>query len=138
MVGERVYLPTADANIQSILCLNRNTGQTAWDTKVHAGQTDPGHHSNSSAASSTVACDGKRLYVNFLNDGAVYTSALGLDGKLLWQHKVCDFVTHQLGDEADASPAICGSRVYLRVATHGDRRQEHLYCLGNAAERGAP
>jgi hypothetical protein len=42
-----------------------------------------------------VACDGSRLYINFLNDGAVYTSALDLDGKLVWQHKVCDFVTHQ-------------------------------------------
>jgi len=95
VVGDRVYLATADVENQSVLCLSRNTGQRVWETKVHGGQPDPGHHSNSSAASSTVACDGSRLYINFLNDGAVYTSALDLNGKLLWQHKVCDFVTHQ-------------------------------------------
>jgi outer membrane protein assembly factor BamB len=95
VVGDGVYLAIADAENQSILCLNRDTGQRVWETKVHAGKADPGHHSNSSAASSTVACDGSRLYINFLNDGAVYTSALDLDGKLVWQHKVCDFATHQ-------------------------------------------
>src|SRR5262245_54351477 len=95
VVGDRVYLATADVENQSVLCLNRNTGQRLWETKVHVGQPDPGHHSNSSAASSTAACDGSRLYINFLNGGAVYTSGLDLDGKLLWQHKVCDFVTHQ-------------------------------------------
>jgi hypothetical protein len=95
VVGDRLYLATADVENQSVLCLTRNTGQRVWETKVHGGQPDPGHHSNSSAASSTLACDGSRLYINFLNDGAVYTSALDLDGKLLWQHKVCDFVTHQ-------------------------------------------
>jgi outer membrane protein assembly factor BamB len=95
VVGDRIYLATADADNQSLLCLNRNTGLRVWEAKVQGGQPDPGHHSNSSAASSTVACDGSRLYINFLNSGAVYTSALDLEGKLLWQHKVCDFVTHQ-------------------------------------------
>ena len=36
-----------------------------------------------------------------------------------------------LGDEAFASPVICGGRLYLRVATRsGERRQEWLYCIG--------
>lgn len=39
--------------------------------------------------------------------------------------------TNQLGDESFATPAICGSRVYHRVATYnGESRQEWLYCLG--------
>jgi outer membrane protein assembly factor BamB len=38
---------------------------------------------------------------------------------------------NQLGDEVLASPAICGSRVYMRVAVHRNGvRQETLYCLG--------
>jgi hypothetical protein len=39
--------------------------------------------------------------------------------------------TNKLGDEAFASPAICGGRIYLRTA--GDvagTRQERLYCIG--------
>jgi outer membrane protein assembly factor BamB len=39
---------------------------------------------------------------------------------------------NKLGDNAMATPAICGSRVYMRVASHKDsRRRETLYCLGN-------
>ena len=35
-----------------------------------------------------------------------------------------------LGNEAFASPSICGSRVYLRAAQTGDDRREFLYCIG--------
>lgn len=116
VVGERVYLPVADTEQQSVLALDRNTGKPVWETRVHGGKPDPGHHSNSSAASSTLACDGNRLYVNFLNDGAVYTSALDLHGKLLWQHKVCDFVTHQ---GFGSSPVLYESLVIVSADNRG-------------------
>lgn len=116
VVGEGVFLATADAQTQSILCLNRNTGKLVWEKKVHGGHPDPGHHSNSSAASSTVACDGARLYINFLNDDAVYTTALDLEGKLLWQHKVCDFVTHQ---GFGSSPVLYQSVVIVSADNRG-------------------
>jgi len=36
-----------------------------------------------------------------------------------------------LGDECFASPAVCGGRIYLRVAFHGaDGRREKLACIG--------
>jgi outer membrane protein assembly factor BamB len=97
VVGERIYLPTADREkqTQSVLCLERRSGRIVWQSEVHGSSADPGKHSNSSAASSTVSCDGERLFINFLNGGAVYTSALDLDGKVLWQRKVCDYITHQ-------------------------------------------
>ena len=37
---------------------------------------------------------------------------------------------NQLGDESFSSPAICGSRVYLRGAKKGPTRQEYLWCVG--------
>lgn len=97
VVGERIYLATADPvkRAQSVLCLDRKTGKLVWQTEVHAANAEAGKHANSTAASSTVACDGERLFINFLNGGAVHTSALDLSGKLLWQRKVCDFVAHQ-------------------------------------------
>jgi outer membrane protein assembly factor BamB len=97
IVGDQVYLPTADAarGSQSIICLDRRTGKTLWQTDVHAKGADAGHQANSSAASSSVACDGDQLYINFLNSGAVHTSALDRNGKILWQQKICDYVTHQ-------------------------------------------
>ena len=35
-----------------------------------------------------------------------------------------------LGDEAYASPAIAGNRIYLRHAKKGEPRQEYLWCIG--------
>jgi hypothetical protein len=118
IVGDRVFLAIADLDkqTQSVLCLNRHTGQRVWEATVLGGHPDPGHHSNSSAASSTVACDGTRLYVNFLNDGAVYTSALDLEGKLLWQRKVCDFATHQ---GFGSSPVLSQARVIVSADHRG-------------------
>jgi hypothetical protein len=38
---------------------------------------------------------------------------------------------NQLGDVVMATPTICGSRIYMRVAEQkDDSRQEYLYCLG--------
>ena len=97
VVGDRVYLATADRTkqTQSVLCFERSGGKLVWQTEVHGGQPDAGKHVNSSAACSTVACDGSRLFINFLNAAAVHTTALDMDGKVLWQRKVCDYVTHQ-------------------------------------------
>src|SRR2546430_973453 len=82
-------LATADParGSQSVVCLDRRTGKVSWQTVVNGEGADPGKHSNSSAASSTVACDGERLYINFLNSGAVHTTALTLGGKVVWQQK---------------------------------------------------
>jgi outer membrane protein assembly factor BamB len=112
VVGDRIYLATADrvTQTQSVLCLDRRTGKLVWQTEVHSGGADPGKQSNSSAASSTVACDGERLYINFLNGGAVHTTALDLNGKQLWQQKICDFTTHQ---GFGSSPVLHGSLVLV-------------------------
>jgi outer membrane protein assembly factor BamB len=41
---------------------------------------------------------------------------------------------NRLGDEALATPAYCGGRIYARVAkTRGGTRQEFLYCIGKDA-----
>ena len=38
---------------------------------------------------------------------------------------------NQLGNEVFATPTICASRIYMRVAEQqGDIRQEMLYCIG--------
>jgi hypothetical protein len=38
---------------------------------------------------------------------------------------------NQLGDEAFATPVVCGNRIYLRVANTTDgKRQETLYAVG--------
>jgi outer membrane protein assembly factor BamB len=118
VVGDRIYLATAerDKPNQSVLCFERATGKLVWQTEVHGGQPDAGKQSNSSAASSTVACDGRRLFINFLNQGAVHTTALDLEGKVLWQRKVCDYVTHQ---GFGSSPVLYESLVLVSADHRG-------------------
>lgn len=96
VVADRVYLPTADHenNRQLVLCFDRATGKPLWQTVVHEGGLMDGNK-KASQASPTIACDGERLFVNFLNDGAVYTTALSLDGRQLWQTKISNYVVHQ-------------------------------------------
>lgn len=118
VVGNRIYLATADPTRrnQSVLCLDRDTGKLVWQTVVHPEGADPGRHSNSSAASPTVAFDGGQLFINFLNSGAVYTSALNLQGQVLWQQKICAYQTHQ---GFAASPVVHDSIVLVSADHKG-------------------
>lgn len=97
VVGDRIYLATADipAQEQVVLCFDRATGKPVWETVVHRGNLDTAGHRNASQASATVAWDGEQLYINFLNNHAVHTTALDPSGKIVWQQRVSDFVTHQ-------------------------------------------
>jgi outer membrane protein assembly factor BamB len=116
VAGNRVYVTTADAakDEQLVICVDRATGKPVWETVVHRGKLDQAGHRNTSQASSTAAWDGERLYVNFLNDQAVHTTALDPAGKILWQRRVADFVTHQ---GFGSSPVVHDS-VVLVTADH--------------------
>lgn len=97
VVGDRVFLPTADEakEIQSVLCFDRETGRQLWKTDLHQGGFPVKGHRRKSHASSSVAWDGERLFVNFLSGGAVYTSALDRNGGPLWTTRISDYVIHQ-------------------------------------------
>ena len=116
VVGNQVYLTTADiaSAEQVVICFDRATGKSRWETVIHRGNLDTAGHRNTSQASPSVACDGERLYVNFLNQKAVYTTALDLSGKIVWQQRVSDFTTHQ---GFGSSPVLQGALV-LVTADH--------------------
>ncbi len=118
VVGSRIYLTSADEQqeIQYVLCYDRQTGKEIWRTAVHRGGFGQKGNKKRSQASSSVACDGERLFVNFLNDGAVYTTALSLAGKQLWRQKVTDYVTHQ---GYGSSPALYESLVIVSADNKG-------------------
>ena len=112
VVGKKVFLATADdtEQVQSVVCLDRDTGKQLWQTPVHKGHFIKGGNNKSSHASSTPACDGERVFINFVNHDAVYTTALDLDGKLLWQTKIADYIIHQ---GFGSSPAVYGPLVVI-------------------------
>ena len=118
VVGDRVFLATADekAEVQGVLCLDRKTGKQLWHTEVHRGNFAKAANTKSSHASSTPACDGQRVFINFLNGGAIHTTALDLDGKQVWQTKVSDYVLHQ---GFGSSPGVFGPLVLVSADNKG-------------------
>lgn len=118
VVGDQVLVATAehDRQVQSVLCFHRQTGALLWQTVIHEGGFETKGNAKSSLASSTVACDGPRLFINFLNAGAIHTTALDRSGKKLWQTKVSDYILHQ---GFGSSPAVYGSLLLVSADNKG-------------------
>ena len=118
VVGNRVYLTTADAkaDVQSVLCFDHETGKVVWKTDVHKGGISKKGNKRASQASSSVACDGRRLFVNFLNKGAIVTTALDLSGNQLWQQQIAKYTVHQ---GFASSPAVHGLHVIVTADNKG-------------------
>ncbi len=122
VLGNRVFLATADhqRQVQSVLCFDRDSGTQVWESIVHEGgfanksQRKP--NEKASLASSTVATDSERLFINFLNDNAVWTTALDLQGGILWQQKISDYVVHQ---GYGSSPAVYENLVIVSADNKG-------------------
>jgi outer membrane protein assembly factor BamB len=118
VVGDQIFLATADEvqQVQSVLCYDRRTGQQLWKTDIHHGGLELNANKKASQASSSVACDGERVFINFLNSGAVFTTALDRDGTQLWQTKITDYVLHQ---GYGSSPAVYKSLVLVSADNKG-------------------
>ncbi len=114
--GKQVFIATADddAETQSLICYDADTGKRQWATVVHTGDL-PSKHSKNTHASATPACDGQQVYTAFVIDDALHVSALDLSGKIVWQRRVGDFDSqHGFG----ASPVLWKSTVII-TADHG-------------------
>ena len=116
IVANRIFLATADETngSQSVICFDRATGEQKWLTVIHATGLMK-KNEKSSGASSTLACDGERVFINFVNDGSMDVTALDLAGKQLWQTRVADYKIHQ---GFGSSPAIYQSLVLVSVDSH--------------------
>jgi hypothetical protein len=114
VVGERIFLATADETeqIQSVLCYNRDSGDKLWKRDIHQRGFPSARdmHPENSHASCTVACDGDRLFVAFLNNGAIWATAFDVYGKQIWQQNLGPF-SPQFGYAP--SPVIYGDLVIV-------------------------
>lgn len=118
VVGNHIYLATAEETqkFQSVICFDRSTGKQIWKTDIHRGGLVQKSNAKSSHASSSIACDGQQIYVNFLYQDAIYTTALTRTGRQVWQQKISDYVVHQ---GYGASPAIYQSLVLVAADNKG-------------------
>jgi outer membrane protein assembly factor BamB len=117
VVGERLFLATAneETGAQYLLCYARDSGKQLWQSVIHA---EGGMRKNerSTAASSTPACDGERVYINFPNAGKLITSAVTLEGDILWQREIANYVMHQ---GYGSSPALYQRLVIVSADNKG-------------------
>ena len=118
LVGDRIFLLTAehDREHQSVICLHRKSGEQIWKTDLHKGGLNLKGNTKSKLANSTVACDGERVFATFLHDGAIYASALDLEGKELWQTKITDYILHQ---GFGSSPTVYGPLLIVSADNKG-------------------
>ena len=96
VVGDRLYLTSCDeaAGSQSVYAYDRAGGRLAWTKQVHASGAMR-KNARSTGASSSIACDGERLFAAFPTSGAVVITALSLEGEQLWQTTLCEYLIHQ-------------------------------------------
>ncbi len=118
VAGSFVFLAAAELSTQtqSLLCFDRVTGRKLWDTVVHQGGWPEKSNKKGSQASSTPACDGERVYINFYNGGAVHTTALSVGGQILWQTSITDYIVHQ---SFSSSPALYEDLVIVAADNKG-------------------
>ncbi|GAB5402334.1 MAG: PQQ-binding-like beta-propeller repeat protein [Aureliella sp.] len=117
VVGNRIFLTTAndDSGEQRVLCFDRATGEVQWDEQIHASGGMQ-KNSKSTAASSSVSCDGKQIYVAFPNSGKLIATALTVEGEQVWQREVSDYVVHQ---GYGASPVLYQDLVIVAADNKG-------------------
>lgn len=126
-----------------------DTGKVAWEinTRLYVPSLviDAGHLfavTDSGIAVCWKADTGKEIWKERLDGG--YSASVVKVGDLLYATSEAGKTTvfranpkafervaeNQLGEESLSTPAICGGRIYHRVATKRGGRQEWLYCLG--------
>lgn len=94
--GNRILLATADEDqeTQSVLCVDRRSGNILWETVINTGNFPSRIHPNNTHASSTIATEGKHAFAVFNNRDGAYVTALDLDGKKVWEKRVGAFEPH--------------------------------------------
>ncbi len=127
IVGDRIYLLTADADAQtqSLLIFDKTSGELVREVLTHRGGLPAQIHPNNSHATSTVASDGERVFALFCNDDAAIVTAYDLGGEKLWQERVGGFDPRQFQFGFGTSPRLVDG--VLVVATEYDGPESGLY-----------
>ncbi len=116
--NQRVYVPSMVAHKKTLYAVLDSGLATAWDTTT--GKTLWKKRLGGVFTSSLVLAGGNLYATDESGQTTVFAaSRKGLDIK----------AKNRLGQQTYSSMAICGSRIFHRVATTDGSRREWLYCL---------
>ncbi|QDV77514.1 PQQ-binding-like beta-propeller repeat protein [Botrimarina mediterranea] len=129
IVGDRIYLITADADAQtqSLLIYGKESGELLREVLTHEGGLPAQIHPSNSHATSTVASDGERVFALFYNDDAAVVTAYDLRGEKLWQERVGGFDPKAYQFGFGSSPRLVDGT--LVVASEYDGPDSGIYGL---------
>ena len=108
VVGPRVFLATGDQDkgTQSVIAFDRETGKQLWMHDVNTGGLPDKIHPKNTHASSTIACDGERVFAVFYNNSSVHVAAITVDGNPVWDEHLGPFQPKKYEFGYGASPLI--------------------------------
>ena len=86
----------------SVICIDRNSGKTRWQTNVRTARPIGSTHETGTWASASPLTDGKRIYAYFGSNGLF---CLNFEGEILWNKHFGPF-TIKHGHGEGASPAL--------------------------------
>lgn len=122
VVGDRIFLTTADENAQTqaLLCYQRSNGKPLWQVELNRGGFNPKIHNKNTHATPTPCSDGERVFVAFNNHQGVQLAAVSVDGEKIWQKAAGTYrpKTYQFGYAP--SPLIYGSTVIVSSEFESD------------------
>src|SRR3954453_3246689 len=102
--GNRIYLTAVDAEKLFVFCLERDTGKILWRREVPRPRKQELHKSNS-AASPSIATDGRNVFAFFTDFGLI---SYGPDGEERWRVPLGPF-NNPFG--MGASPVLANGKV---------------------------
>ncbi len=93
VVAGKVFLASADETqqTQQVLAYDLATGELLWQQRLSQGGFPERNHPKNTEASSTIACDGQRLFVTFFHHQQIQLTSLDLNGQTLWSRRVGPF-----------------------------------------------
>ena len=119
--GNRPDIPQ-DPHRWSLLAIDFDTGEVAWETELRTSVPTAPRHLKNSYGSETPVTDGERIFAHF---GYLATWALDMDGNVAWRR---DWKPHKMRNDwgTAASPVLHGGRLYL---VNDNEERSVLTCL---------
>ncbi len=96
-----------------VMCLDRNTGETLWETTVLEAVPHEGHHPSGSFSSFSPVTDGQHVWVSFGSRGL---HCVDVDGNHKWSADLTEMEV-AMGFGEGSSPAVVGDAV-IAVCDH--------------------
>ena len=121
VVDGRVFLPVADATTGSIgvVAYDAADGSQVWSATAAKNVRLPRMHPKNSHASSTIACDGERIYATFHADDEIKVFAWTVDGKPVWSKTAGSYSPVRFQFGFGASPTVWNGLVIVANESDG-------------------